>query len=144
MAWWIWIVSGLALLGAEILTPGSFFSFFLGISALVVGLFAGLGVLDEVWIQALVFAGVAIVSMVGLRGPLIRLLGASRSKTSQTTDIEGEAAVLLQDLDVGALAKAELRGTTWNARNAGSVTLKAGQRCKVQRVEGLTLFLISE
>lgn len=144
MAWWIWIVAGLVLLGAEILTPGSFFSFFLGIAALVVGLVAGLGVMEQAWIQALLFSGVAIVLMVGLRGPLIRMFGASRSKTSQTSDIQGESAVVAQDLEPGAVGKAELRGTTWTARNADTTALRSGQRCRVQRVEGLTLFLIAE
>jgi membrane protein implicated in regulation of membrane protease activity len=30
MSWWLWVLAGLALLGAELLAPGGFFVFFFG------------------------------------------------------------------------------------------------------------------
>ena len=36
-AWWLWIVLGVVLLAAEILTPGGFYIFFFGASAICVG-----------------------------------------------------------------------------------------------------------
>ena len=38
MAWWLWLVLGLALLASEAFTPGTFFVFFFGLSAIAVGL----------------------------------------------------------------------------------------------------------
>jgi membrane protein implicated in regulation of membrane protease activity len=37
-----------------------------------------------------------------------------------------------------------MRGASWTARSSGSVALARGQRCKVERVEGLTLWLRAE
>jgi membrane protein implicated in regulation of membrane protease activity len=55
--------------------------------------------------------------------------------------LEGETAIVLDDLAPGAVGKAELRGTSWTAQNAGAAALSRGQRCRVVRVEGLTLFI---
>jgi membrane protein implicated in regulation of membrane protease activity len=49
--------------------------------------------------------------------------------------------VLLQDLPVGGEAKAEYRGVPWSARAAAGIPLRAGQRCRVERVEGLVLWV---
>ncbi|MBU6434571.1 MAG: NfeD family protein, partial [Nitrospirae bacterium] len=56
----------------------------------------------------------------------------------------GETAIPLEDLAPGGTGKAELRGTTWTAHNAGPALLKKSQRCKVERVEGLTLWITAE
>ena len=48
MVWWSWMVLGLALLGAEMTTPGGFYILFFGLSALLVGTLAGLEVVS--WI----------------------------------------------------------------------------------------------
>jgi membrane protein implicated in regulation of membrane protease activity len=53
-------------------------------------------------------------------------------------------AVAREALVPGAIGKAELRGSVWNARNAGREALAAGQRARVERVEGLVLQLRAE
>jgi membrane protein implicated in regulation of membrane protease activity len=55
--------------------------------------------------------------------------------------LEGELAIPMDDLAPGAVGKAELRGTSWTAQNADDRPLAKGQRCRVARVEGLTLFI---
>jgi membrane protein implicated in regulation of membrane protease activity len=42
------------------------------------------------------------------------------------------------------VGKVELRGTTWTAHNDGPVPLARGQRCRVTRVDGLTLGIVAE
>jgi membrane protein implicated in regulation of membrane protease activity len=37
------------------------------------------------------------------------------------------------------MGRVELRGTVWSARNTGDAAIHAGQRCSVERVDGLTL-----
>ncbi len=56
----------------------------------------------------------------------------------------GESAIPLEDLVPGGTGKAELRGTTWTAHNAGPALLNKNQRCKVERIEGLTLWITAE
>ncbi len=37
MIWWYWMLLGLVLLGAEMVTPGGFYILFFGLAALIVG-----------------------------------------------------------------------------------------------------------
>ena len=51
----------------------------------------------------------------------------------------GERALAIDDMPVAGFGKAEMRGSTWSARNVGETPLVRGQRCVVERVEGLLL-----
>jgi membrane protein implicated in regulation of membrane protease activity len=51
MAWWLWLLGGIALLGVEVLTPGGFYVMFFGVGALVVGLLVGLQAGGPPWVQ---------------------------------------------------------------------------------------------
>jgi len=70
---------------------------------------------------------------------------ASGPDVAATVDtLVGQLALVLDDLPPGQLGKAELRGTAWNARNADQRALRRGERGKVTRVDGLTLWLQAE
>lgn len=142
MIWWYWIFLGLALAGAEMLSPGGFYLLFFGIASIIVGALAGLDVVTAAWLQWLLFSGLAVLSLLLLRGPLLRM---AQSRPAQEMDsMVGETAVLREDLQPGHTGKAELRGSTWSARNIGAVPLSSGQRAKVAKVEGLTIFVKPE
>lgn len=142
MIWWYWIFLGLALAGAELLSPGGFYLLFFGIASIIVGALAGLDVVTAAWLQWLLFSGLAVLSLLLLRGPLLRM---TQSQPAQEMDsMVGEAAVLMENLQPGHTGKAELRGSTWSARNVGTVPLSSGQRAKVAKVDGLTIFVTPE
>jgi membrane protein implicated in regulation of membrane protease activity len=56
----------------------------------------------------------------------------------------GEVAVPLDALPAGGTGKAELRGSTWTAKNVGSTAFLKGQRGKVTKVDGLTLWITAD
>ena len=56
MAWWLWLLVGLALLGVEMLTPGGFFTIFFGVAAIVVGVLSRFGLAGPPWMQWLLFS----------------------------------------------------------------------------------------
>jgi len=144
MIWWYWMLLGIVLLGAEMLTPGGFYILFFGLAALVVGTAVGVGLIQEEWLQWLLFSGVAILSLLIFRGPLLAWI-KTRDKEMPTVDsMVGESAMLLEDLASNGTGKVELHGSTWTAHNAGAAFLKKGQRCKVERVEGLALWITAE
>lgn len=142
MAWWLWLVLGLALLGLEILTPGGFYVLFFGIGALVAGALAGLAG-GPVWLQWLLFSAISLGSLALFRPPLVRALGRG-AKSAPIDTLEGEVATPIDDIAPGAVGRAELRGTTWTARNADDRPLGRGQRCRVARVDGLMLIIRAE
>ncbi|MBU6481785.1 MAG: NfeD family protein [Nitrospirae bacterium] len=144
MIWWYWMLVGLVLLGAEMVTPGGFYILFFGLAALAVGTLAGAGLVQAEWLQWLLFSGLAVLSLLVFRGPLLAWIKAQEVETPAVDSMGGETAIPLEDLAPGGTGKAELRGTTWTAHNAGPALLKKSQRCKVERVEGLTLWITAE
>jgi inner membrane protein len=142
MVWWIWLLGGLALLLLEMATPGGFFFLFFGSAALAVGVLAGLGV-EQDWLQVVIFSVLSVGSLLIFRGPLMRRM-AERPGRAAVDAIAGETATLTEDLPPRGLGKAELRGSSWNAQNATDHALGKGQRCRVERVDGLTLIVRPE
>jgi inner membrane protein len=144
MTWWYWMLLGLLLLGAETMTPGGFYMLFFGLSALIVGTLAGVGFVETDWLQWLLFSLVAVGSLLIFRGPPSASLKQTPVEAGAVDSMVGETAIPLEPLPVGATGKAELRGTTWTAKNVGAAPLSKGQRGKVMRVDGLTLWVTAE
>jgi len=144
MVWWYWMVLGLVLLGAEMATPGGFYIIFFGLAALIVGTLAGTGTVQTDWLQWLLFSVVAVGSLLVFRGPLLAKLSPHAHAQPDIDSMVGETAIPLEPLAAGGIGKAELRGTTWTAKNVGAEPLLKGQRGKVARVEGLTLWITNE
>jgi membrane protein implicated in regulation of membrane protease activity len=84
----------------------------------------------------------SVVSLLVFRRPLMRHFNLTPGKPVDR--LEGEAAVVQEEVPPGGVGKAEMRGSSWSARTAGALVLKPGQRCRVEKVEGLTLWLRAE
>lgn len=139
ISWWMWAVVGLALVIAEVAGPGFFIIFF------AAGALASSGMTyfwpeAPVWVQFLNFSVVSIVSLIVFRKPLMKRFQMDGVSKAHVEIVE-EAAYPLEDIAAGGSGKVELRGSSWNGRNSGTKVLKKGQRCSVERLEGLTVWL---
>jgi inner membrane protein len=143
MTWWFWIILGLVLCAIELATPGGFVIVFFGAGAMVVGLLALVGAAGPAWVQWLLFPILALISLRLFRRPMMDQLGVG-SDRRDTDALVGELAVPGETIEPGGHGRAELRGTTWSARNVDVSALAAGQRCRVVAVQGLMLDLRSE
>jgi inner membrane protein len=144
MIWWYWLLLGLVLLAVEMTTPGGFYIFFFGLAALIVGALAGLEWLNTAWLQWLLFSILSLISLFLFRNSLLAWRKAREPVGQDVDSMVGETAVVIDELPAGAVGKVELRGTTWNARNAGQTVLTKGHRARVERVDGLTLWIKPE
>lgn len=140
MAWWIWILGGLALVAAELVGAGGFYLVFPGVGALLVGLLALFGAGGDAAVQWLVFSVASVVSALFFRRPLLARFGRPAA-AGRVDELVGETAIAAEPIAAGDVGRAELRGTTWSARNVGAVPIDAGTRCVVDRVDGLVLGL---
>jgi len=143
MAWWHWLVIGLILVGLEMAAAGGFYVIFFGIAAIVIGALHLFGVAGPVWLQFLLFSVVSVASLLLFRSPMLRWLGADRAGVDVDSLI-GETATPLEQIEVGAVGRAELRGTVWSARNTDTTTLARGQRCTVASVDRLMILIKAE
>lgn len=141
MLWWFWVVLGLTLIALELATPGGFFVIFFGAAALTVGALVLAGAVEAIWVQWLLFPVIAIAALRLFRQPL---LGYMRAPDHDVDSLVGEVAVAAADIPPGRHGRAELRGSSWQARNVDTITLAAGQRCRVVAVDGLMLDLRQE
>ena len=136
MSWWIWILAGLALLAVEFASASMHLGFF-SIGAFVVAALVGFGVELPLWGQLAIFTGVSLLAFVFIRPILVR-----RLKLDFKPNVDpmiGEQAFPLEDIGVQQVGRAEMRGTTWSARNVGETMLTRGQRCVVASIDGLML-----
>ncbi|HUP60978.1 MAG TPA: NfeD family protein [Thermoanaerobaculia bacterium] len=138
MSWWIWVLIGLVLLAVEFASTTLHLGLF-AVGAFVVALLGGAGLDLPLWSQLLIFTGVSVFALVFLRPYLLRKLKLNVPVTMDT--LVGESALPLEELAPAGMGRAELRGTTWTARNIGETVLARGQRCVVAHVEGLVLHI---
>jgi membrane protein implicated in regulation of membrane protease activity len=143
MDWWIWLLIGLALFLVEIFTPSSLFAIFFGFGAVIVGLLAVLEITADVVVQWLLFSAISLASLVLCRPPLMRRLKLNPSNLD-IDDLTGKVAIALEDIGVGKTGRSELRGTAWTSLNIGEQPVIRGQRCRIERTEGLTLCVRGE
>jgi len=139
VTWWLWMLLGLALLAAEILTPGGFFIIFFGAAALGVGLLKLLGIVDSLALEGLVFAVLAVTGLVFFRKPLMQKFRHLSTPQKEVDSLTTEIGVALHDIPPRALGKVELRGAVWSAQNVGDALIPKTARCRIDSVDGLTL-----
>ena len=147
MIWWNWAILGLVLIGIEILTLGglgNFYFLFFGMAALMVSGLTWFGLIEAAWLQWFLFAIFGITSFVVLKNPLQGKGKTSNGKEIPVDSMVGEIATVLESLAPQAMGKVELRGSTWNARNAGDNLLDKDALARIVRVDGLTLWIQAE
>ena len=141
MQWWSWIVGGAILLGAELaFVDAQFYLVFIGGAALLVGMLGVAGFDLAPWLQWLLFSLIAVASLLGLRRRIYAKLRGSLP-TFVGGGIVGETVHLPVALEAGAECRLEFRGSTWDAVNADAAPLMAGGNARIERVEGLKLYL---
>ena len=138
MPWWIWVVLGFVLLATEFATTTLHIAFF-AVGAFVVAILVGVGLDLPLWAQLVIFTGVSLFAFFYLRPIAVRKLKLDQKKV--VDPIVGEQATAMEEIAPQAIGRAEMRGTTWSARNVGETVLNRGQRCVVAAVDGLTIHI---
>ena len=138
--WWLWTLVGLLLLAGELLTPGGFYLIFFGAGAIAVGILKLFRLQLGLPLEGLIFIVISVAALALFRKPLLQRF-KGLSPTSNVDNLTSEVATALEDIPAGGRGKAELRGTSWNAQNMGDSPIRKATRCKVERVDGLTLLV---
>jgi membrane protein implicated in regulation of membrane protease activity len=137
MSWWIWVLIGFGILALE-LTAATLHVGFFAVGAIVVAALVAAGVDLPLWAQLVIFTVVSLIAFFFLRPVLVRKLKLDQKKVVDS--LVGEQAIALEDMSAGGgNGRAEMRGSTWGARNVGETALLRGQRCTVAAVDGLVI-----
>ena len=136
MPWWGWVVLGSIFLIAETVVSTDFYLVFFAAAGFIVGSLGLAGVTLPIPAQWLLFASLSVGTLVLFR---TRLRQKIRTREQDVDRLEDEIAVASERIAAGSTGQAELRGSTWSARNTGQVDLEVGDRCQVESVDGLVL-----
>jgi membrane protein implicated in regulation of membrane protease activity len=144
MAWWGWAILGIACMVIEVHLTQDFTLFCVGVAAFVVTAVAAFAVDLPYWSHWLLFSALSVVVLLTVRKPLLGRLRPDRGRDADFDYLLGEVATPSEDLAGNGVGKAELRGSVWTVRNSEPTNLNKGQRCRVTRIEGLTLWIKAE
>ncbi len=143
ITWWHWLALGLILVALEAAASGGFYIVFFGVAAIAISLLRLFGLGGPLSLQLVLFALIATGSLLAFRNPLLRWLKLDRAPTD-VDSLVGELAIPLEAIAPGAVGRAELRGTSWSARNRAVRALRQGERCRVVAVEHLMIVIEPE
>jgi inner membrane protein len=141
MPWWGWLILGIGLLGVEMfVVDAQFYLVFLGVAAALVGLLGLIGIGLPEWGQWLLFAALAIVTMLAFRK---RVYAVVRGKGAQVEApvTAGDRVRVPARLEPGQSCRVDYRGSSWTARNVDTSAIEAGSEALISHVDGLTLHL---
>lgn len=138
MVWWIWVLIGFLLLVVELGSSTMHIGVF-AIGAFVVGILSAVGLDLPLWAELVIFTAVSLIAFFFVRPVLMRKLRLNEKKVVDS--LVGEQAIALEEIAQGGQGRAELRGSTWSARNVGETSLTRGQRCIVEAVDGLVIHI---
>jgi membrane protein implicated in regulation of membrane protease activity len=139
--WWTWLILGGILMAAELLVPTGFFLFFFGVGAALTGCLQALGLLPSFPSQGLAFIAISFASIILLRKPLLAKFHFRNKPHISVDSLIGQTAIALDAMAPQSIGKVELRGAAWSARNTGSEPIAINAPCRVEQVEGLTLYV---
>lgn len=140
MPWWGWMIIGAILFAAELLgVDAAFYLIFMGVAAIIVGAIGLAGVGLDIWMQWLLFAALAVISMVFFRKKLYAMLRPAG--VGYKSGPAGDTVTIENALEPGQSGRLAYRGTDWTVVNDSSETLAAGQRARISDVDGLKLNL---
>jgi membrane protein implicated in regulation of membrane protease activity len=137
--WGMWLIMGLALLVIEISAP-AFVALFFGLSALLVALICWIAGPDlRPWVAWLIFIGLAVALLFGLRGLCKKAFVGKKSPDDNglASDLIGQRAVVTERIEPEKPGKVELRGANWEA--ASGETLEPGTPVRIVKQESITL-----
>jgi len=144
MTWWLWTLVGIGAIVIELGATRDFSLFCVGISAAIVAALTGFEIVTSTKAEWVWFSIISVALVLLLRNPLQRLVSPRDSPVKEMDYLVGEIAVPVEDLPADGFGKAELRGTRWMARNVAGFALAKGQRCRVLKVDGLTIWVDAE
>ena len=106
------------------------------LAAMAVSLLRG-----AIWLQAAAFLAVSVVLLTALR-PLVRKYVTPKLTATNIDSLIGTIGIVTADIDnISASGQVKLNGMDWTARSSSGESISAGIKVRVDRIEGVKLFV---
>jgi membrane protein implicated in regulation of membrane protease activity len=140
MAALIWLIIGVVLIGAEVLS-GDFVLLMLGLAALGGAGTAALGAGTP--ISVVVFTVAAIALIAGVRPVLKRRLEIGTGHQSNVEALVGGKAIVVSRVDAHD-GRVKIEGEIWSARSLDHRVIEPGTEVTVYEISGATAVVLAE
>lgn len=135
---WVWLGAIVVFGVLEAATAGLVCIWFVA-GAVAALLAAVLG--TSIAVQTIAFVVVSVVALAVTR-PLVRKFTDSKAQPTNLDRVIGQAAKVTEEVDNEKSAGAVyVDGKTWTARSVDGTVIPAGEQVKVERMEGVKLFV---
>ncbi len=136
---YVWLGLMLVFLIVEAVCPFHLVSIWFAVGALAAGVAAWFG--GQLWLQVLLFAVVSSALLACLWPFVKKVLNPQMIKTN-VDSIIGTEGYVTQDIDnIAATGQVKLGGMEWSARSVSGQKIPAGALVKVERIEGVKVFV---
>ncbi|TDB58687.1 NfeD family protein [Arundinibacter roseus] len=135
----IWLIIGLLMLFAELLSVALVFVFF-AVGALLTALLASIGILPDLNAQLLAFSVISVLSLLLFRKQARHLLDR-RKRTDEYNEYSGETAMVIKDIPPTGEGKIYYRGAEWIALSARHSLIEAGSKVIIRKTDGIKLIV---
>jgi membrane protein implicated in regulation of membrane protease activity len=141
---YLWLGFGFALIIAEV-TMGNFILFFIGLAAVITGMALWGGMPSASGIPFMLFAGLALVLLVGVRSRLRQYLVGNSVQGSADEDYIGKEVTVVSGFTESSESRGRVnyRGADWDARSE-EAHLAEGALATIVGREGNTLIVARE
>jgi len=133
-----WLIAMVIFAAAELMTV-SLVSIWFAVGALGAIFVALVG--GGLMLQVTVFLALAIVLLLGLRSVVRKHLSPRITKTNIDSVVGATGVVLTPVNNIAALGQVQVNGVEWSARSTGNTHIPAGTLVKVDRIEGVKVFV---
>ncbi len=133
-----WLIAFIALVAGEAATVGLVCIWFAAgaVGGFLVAILGG-----RFWLQLIVFAAVSALTLALVRPAAARFIRPRRSPTNADRVVDQTASVTETIDNEAGTGQVNVLGQVWTARSALGVVIPAGSQVKVQRIEGVKLFV---
>ncbi|MHA4738221.1 NfeD family protein [Dyadobacter sp. MSC1_007] len=135
----IWLIVGLVMLLAELVSVMLVFVFF-ATGALLTSLLTVAGLLPTTESQILAFSAISLISLLVLRKHARRLL-ERRSGNAEYSEFVGETAMVIRDIPGDGEGRIYYRGAEWKAVSENHGTISAGSKVVIKETDGIVLIV---
>ncbi len=134
----VWLGLALVFLVIEANTVAMVTAWFcLGALAAMAGAFLG----AELWLQIVIFLAVSAATLLAFR-PLVRKRFNAKVHKTNLDAVVGSVGTVFEPIhNIEATGKVKLGGMEWSARSTSGEPIEAGAVIKVDRIEGVKVFV---
>ena len=93
------------------------------------------------WLQCVVFLVISVVLLISLRGFLRKHITPKQIKTNVDSIVGTEGLVTATIDNLASTGQVKLGGMEWSARSTSGEVIQPGERIRVDRVEGVKVFV---